>query len=168
MITLNEPFQLFTPERSEELIARAMSQEIVSGKTYSNQQHIRTNDIVWFSLDDSEYNEMWDLVKDYWDQVHWYEHPVQISRYTPGQYYDWHSDDKPNRRRTSTRHLTLTCTLRPAPGAVFETESDTYDLQAGQAILFPSSLKHRAHAPTQGERWSFTIWYMRRHEATET
>ena len=168
MIELNKPFQLFTPEQCEDIIARAMNEEIVSGQTYSNQAHIRTNDIVWFSLKEDEYNQMWELVKDFWEEVHWFEHPIQISRYTPGQYYDWHSDDKPNRRRTSTRCLTLTCTLRTAPGAVLETESGTYDLQTGEAVLFPSAIQHRACAPTTGERWSFTIWYMKRHAADKT
>ena len=166
MIALNEPFQLFTEEQCEALITRAQAQEIVQGQTYSNRLHVRNNDIVWFSLEQNEYNNMWELVKDYWEEVHWFEHPIQISRYSTGQYYDWHSDNKPNRRRTSKRHLTLTCTLRAAPGAVFETELGTYDLQPGQAILIPSSLQHRACSPTEGERWSLTVWYMQRHEST--
>ncbi len=168
MIELNQTFQLFTENECADLISRAQAQNFKLGQTYTNKEHIRTNQIVWLHLSDSEYDSLWELVKDYWGQVHWYEQPIQISRYSTGQYYDWHKDSKPNHRRTSVRHLTLTCTLQSAPGAVFETELGTYDLSAGQAILFPSTLDHRACAPTQGERWSFTIWYMKRNASDKT
>ena len=102
MIALNQPFQLLTETECADFISRARTLEMVKGQTYTNQTHVRTNDIIWFSFTEDERNRFWELVKDYWDQVHWYEHPVQISIYKPGQYYDWHTDDKPNRRRTST------------------------------------------------------------------
>ena len=163
MIELNHPFRLFTKEQCDDLILRTQSQEFDQGRTYSNNENIRTNQVVWLELTDKEYDSLWELVRDYWDQVHWYERPIQISRYSAGQFYDWHNDNKPNRRRSSVRHLTLTCTLQSAPGAVFETELGIYDLAQGEAILFPSAMEHRACAPTQHERWSFTIWYMKRN-----
>lgn len=163
MIQLNEPFQLFTPDQCEDLIRRARAEQMIQGQTYTSRKNIRTNHIVWLNLDQHEYDYLWELVKDFWGQVHWYEQPIQISRYSPGEFYDWHSDSKPNHRRTSVRHLTLTCTLQTAPAAIFETKLKSYDLRPGEAVIFPSDLDHRACAPTQGERWSFTIWYMKRN-----
>lgn len=162
MIELNVPFRLFTEDQCEYLIERALQQELEWGKTYSPDVKVRTNEITWLELSEGEYDNLWNIVKDYWNEIHWYEKPIQISRYGPNQFYEWHDDAKPNRHRTSLRHLTLTCTLKSAPGAVFETELGVYDLMPGEAILFPSKLRHRALAPTIGERWSFTVWYMQR------
>lgn len=168
MIALNQPFQLLTETECADFISRARTLEMVKGQTYTNQTHVRTNDIIWFSFTEDERNRFWELIKDYWGQVHWYEHPVQISIYKPGQYYDWHTDDKPNRKRSSKRHLTLTCNLQCAPGALFETRLDSYDLKLGEAIIIPSESEHRACAPTESERWSLTIWYMKKKNAAET
>ena len=163
MIKLNQPFQLFTEEECADLISRALQQKIIWGTTFTNDPTARKNQIVWLNLSEKEYDKLWDIVEPFWTEIHWYEKPIQISRYTPGQYYDWHHDINPNHRRSSIRHLTLTCTLKSAPDAIFETKLDRYDLQPGQAILFPGGLEHRACAPTSGERWSLTVWYMRRN-----
>ena len=169
MIELNQPFQLFSEEQCKDIISRASKEEIIWGTTYTNKKNVRNNQIVWLPLSAKEYDDLWNLVEPFWGTVHWYEKPVQISRYTPGQFYDWHGDQKPNHRRSSVRHFTLTCTLQIAPDALFETRLGSYDLQTGQAILFPSELEHRACAPSSGERWSLTVWYMRKkHEATTT
>ncbi len=161
-LKLNEPFRLFTEEQCQDLIRRATEQGLQQGQTYSSNTDIRNNNVSWLELADEEYNYLWETVKDFWWTVHWYEKPVQISRYQPGELYDWHDDAKPNKGRSSVRHLTLTCTLQSAPGAVFETEDGVFELEPGMAVLFPSDKKHRATAPAEGERWSFTVWYMRR------
>lgn len=161
-LQLNEPFQLFTEEQCKDFIRRANEQGLQQGQTYSSNSNARSNNVSWLELTDDEYNYLWETVKDFWWSVHWYEKPVQISRYAPGEFYEWHDDAKPNKGRSSIRHLTLTCTLQSAPGAVFETENRVYDLAPGMAVLFPSDVKHRATEPTEGERWSFTVWYMRR------
>jgi hypothetical protein len=161
-LKLYEPFRLFTEKRCKDLIRRATDKGLQSGETYSSTSDVRINNVSWLELDNDEYDYLWETVKDFWWTVHWYEKPIQISKYSPGEYYDWHDDAKPNKGRSSVRYLTLTCTLQSAPGAIFETEDRVYDLEPGMAVLFPSDKKHRATSPTEGERWSFTVWYMKR------
>jgi len=97
----------------------------------------------------------------YSSRVDWFEEPVQISRYSAGEFYDWHIDQY-KMKRSSQRSVTLTCTLNQANDAIFETERQQYNLDKGEAVLFDSALRHRAVAPSNGERWSFTVWYMKR------
>jgi len=102
---------------------------------------------------------MWDLllpyIKDH--EIKYLEHPYQVSNYRPGEFYSWHQDYTLNSRRRK-RIATLTCTLQTAPGAIIETRNGNFNLGVGQAVIFPAELKHRATAPTSGERWSFTVW----------
>lgn len=161
-LQLNVPFRLFTEEQCKDLISRAESQGLSQGQTYSANSEARNNNVSWLELTNEEYDYLWETVKDYWWTLHWFEKPVQISKYAKGDFYDWHDDAKPNKSRSSVRHFTLTCTLQSAPGAVFETEDQVFDLEPGMAVLFPSDKQHRATEPAEGERWSFTVWYMRR------
>jgi hypothetical protein len=161
-ILLYEPFQLWSGEECKDLISRAKD-GMNRGKVYHahNYDNVRTNDVSWIDLTEDERNYCWEIVKPFWDVITWFEHPVQVSRYQPGQFYDWHIDEKPGNKRSSTRYLTLTCTLQTAPDAKFELKNRTYNLETGQAVIFPSKLDHRATAPSEAERWAFTIWYMK-------
>jgi predicted 2-oxoglutarate/Fe(II)-dependent dioxygenase YbiX len=51
--------------------------------------------------------------------------------------------------------------LKKAPGATFELKNRIYDLNVGEAVIFPSKIDHRANPPIDQERWAFTIWYMK-------
>jgi len=161
MIQLLMPFQLFTEDQCKNLIQRALATKLTVGKTYNRNPQVRTNWVTWIELDESEYDLLWELVQPWWHELDWFQKPVQISCYKPEEYYDWHEDflESP---RSSYRQLTLTCTLQTAPGAIFETREHKFDLQPGYAVIFPAKLDHRACAPTVGERWSFTVWYMKR------
>ena len=164
-IQLEQPFQLFTPSQCLELIQRAQSLELKQGLVMSSDplRQRRNNHAHWLSLEEVEYDMLWELVRP-WHQLlslTWMQKPIQISRYHTGEFYDWHPDSHSYDHRSSVRALTLTCTLQTAAGAVFETRRGSYDLKQGEALVFPAELEHRACAPTLGERWAFTVWYMR-------
>ena len=91
--------------------------------------------------------------------VTWLEEPIQVSKYDTGQYYSWHKDQLVN-NRTSSRLLTLTCTLQNAPGGLFETRNHSFELNAGEAVIIPSDVDHRALPPISGTRWALTAWGM--------
>lgn len=162
LVRLYEPFTLWSVQECEDLISRSLD-NLSQGKVYHQNtfNSVRTNFVSWVNLTQQEFDHCWEIVQPYHSIITWFEHPVQISKYSEGEFYDWHRDEKPGNKRKSIRHLTLTCTLQPAEGATFELRNRTYNLETGQAVIFPSKLDHRANAPLQGQRWAFTIWYMR-------
>ena len=163
-IQLEQPFKLFTEQQCHSLILRAQQLELKPGQVMGGdplRQH-RNNHAYWIALEDNEYDMLWDITMSLHGQYHltWMQQPTQISLYRTGEFYDWHPDVYYGNHRKSIRSLTLTCTLQKAAGAVFETRNGVYDLDQGEAIIFPADLEHKACAPTQGERWALTVWYM--------
>jgi len=156
---LLEPFQLFTPQECDEIILRAKTQLSEARTTGGYNKNVRSNTVAWLEFENQD--RLYNIMTGREDiTVTWLQYPYQVSSYAPGEFYDWHEDIVPSKRRSSVRSLTLTCTLEPAPGAQFQTKTTAYDLHKGQAILFPARLEHRATAPTQGTRWAFTVWGM--------
>mgnify|MGYP000589357088 CR=1 FL=1 len=164
-----EPFPLFCPQECQELIRAA--DQLQPGRTQNPDpdQRVRTNSIFWLALQPELKDRLWRLALSFRDRYPWtwFQEPVQISRYRPGEYYHWHRDSYGNESRSSTRAITLTCTLQPAPGAVFSVEDRDFDLAAGEAVIFDSHQLHCAQAPAAGERWAFTVWYMQPNPALQ-
>lgn len=157
---LLEPFELFSQQECARLID-AVSTVIPAGVWGAGRKEsVRNNSVYWYELPKDLKDRLWQAGQHFSEQYPWtwFQEPVQISSYGPGEFYNWHDDVIGG--RSSRRCLTLTCTLMPAPGAVFETENQVFDLAAGQAVFFPSTLVHRARAPLEGTRWAFTVWYM--------
>ncbi len=164
-IQLERPFKLFTDSECCQLIERAQQLELKQGQVMSRDplRQRRNNHTYWLALEEREYDYLWELVRPWHSQLGltWMQKPIQISKYHTGEFYDWHPDSYSQDQRKSVRALTLTCTLQRAAGAFFETRNGSYDLEPGEAIVFPAELEHRACAPTAGERWAFTVWFMR-------
>jgi hypothetical protein len=168
-IALEKPFQLFEPRECQQLIEQA--RELMPGRVMGADplRTSRNNNVFWQELDENLKQRLWMLAERFRPRYPWtwFQEPVQISRYAPGEYYDWHSDTYGTEGRSSVRCLTLTCTLRPAPGAVFAFEDQEFDLATGQAVFFDSHRLHRAAAPISGERWALTVWYMQPNPALQ-
>ena len=159
MIPLLEPFQLFTADQCDAIIARAQHNLHAARTTAGYIDTVRTNTVAWLEFEDQ--GRFYDIMTGRTDHtVTWLQHPYQVSCYKPGEFYEWHQDIIHTTKRSSIRSLSLTCTLEPAAHAQFQTESKNYDLKKGQAILFPATLKHRATAPKSGTRWALTVWGM--------
>lgn len=164
---LHTPFQLFSTKQCKKIIKLAQQQHaIMRGWTMGGVHSMRTNSVYWLHPDDIPPSwDLWVQVKRHlsarpdlpvdWLQEHW-----QISKYHTGEFYDWHSDSRPEHKRSSERSLTLTCTLQSAPGAALELGEHRWELPAGWAVVFPASDLHRATPPTQGTRWALTVWGM--------
>jgi hypothetical protein len=161
-IELYKPFQLFTPEDCEEIIKEASAwtegtRSLAAGRKVAPR---RTSTTFWYHPKRFTPDDLLDYFipfteQDY--QVSWVQRPIQVARYKPGQLFGWHFDQYRG-KRSHGRLLTLTCTLREAPGADIEVEDHPFTLKAGQAVIFPANVLHRATAPTEGERWAFTTW----------
>jgi predicted 2-oxoglutarate/Fe(II)-dependent dioxygenase YbiX len=131
------------------------------GKLYTGQTNtqLRNNRIVWYK--DSRHYQIWtDFLKNFDPEIDWVETP-QISYYTPGEYFELHTDQQEGSKRTHIRRLTLTANLQTADGGCIEVLGKKYtEMKKGQAVVFASSCQHRAISPITGERISLTIWGM--------
>jgi hypothetical protein len=118
-------------------------------------EHIRSNSVCWIEYDVIS-------LAHHFPPHDWIANPCQLSRYAPGESYDWHHDVILG--RSSSRLYTLTVTLQPAAGAHIEIGDTVIDLKPGEGVVFDSDLQHRATAPTHGTRYAFTTWAMRRNK----
>lgn len=87
---------------------------------------------------------------------------LQLARYGPGHFYDWHLDI--GKGSLSTRKLSVSLQLSdPADydGGDLEIQFDKdgpSPKAIGTLIVFPSYLCHRVMPVTRGERWSLVAW----------
>ena len=159
MIEFYKPFRLFSLEEVNYLVSQ-IGRLGPAGVTQANRPNpkIRTNRIFWLEPDQVLDHKLWRLVIPDRPYLTWYQRPIQISVYRKGEHYDWHHDVIAN--RTSRRAVTLTATLKTAENARLEVKDRIYDLDPGEAVVFPSEDLHRATAPLEGERIALTVWYM--------
>jgi hypothetical protein len=88
---------------------------------------------------------------------------AQLTRYLPGQKYDWHMDL--GNREASFRKVSLVLQLSRGVGHGCGTEIFHGDLAVnriaadiGDVVVFPSFVMHRAAAVETGVRWSLVLW----------
>jgi len=147
----------------------------------------RNSDIVWMS-DRWIYNEIQPYIRSANVQAGWnfewdFSESCQFTKYTKGQFYDWHCDswNKPYIRENSNapdhgkiRKLSVTVTLsdpKDYKGGELEFDFRQNDpdkpnkkikckeiLPKGSLIVFPSFVWHRVCPVTKGERNSLVIW----------
>jgi PKHD-type hydroxylase len=88
---------------------------------------------------------------------------AQLTRYVAGQQYDWHMDL--GRGKSSLRRVSIVVALNDADeydggGLEFFYGSQPNPLcrlSAGEAVLFPSYVMHRAAAVLSGIRWTLAV-----------
>ena len=138
-------------------------------------------DLVWPYLLEANRESGWN-----WD-IEWAE-GFQFTKYTKGQFYDWHCDswdkpyDKPNTPdHGKIRKLSMTCQLTDGSeykGGELEFDFRNYDphmrdeskhrvqckeiLPKGSIIVFPSFVWHRVKPVTSGTRYSLVVWHLGR------
>ena len=91
---------------------------------------------------------------------------AQLTRYSDNQQYGWHVDLGPN--QASLRKVSVVVELTPQATRVGggveifygETSNNKVPLQAGDLLIFPSFVLHRASKVESGVRWSLVFWFM--------
>jgi Rps23 Pro-64 3,4-dihydroxylase Tpa1-like proline 4-hydroxylase len=89
---------------------------------------------------------------------------AQLTRYTPGQHYDWHMDLGAG--AMSLRKLSIVAELAGAEAGggleIFhgEERNNRVQLRAGDVAVFPSFVMHRAVHVVRGTRWSLVMWLL--------
>ena len=162
---LYEPFQFLTTTECDELVDYSQKQSSELGKILEEGK-VNNARITWVEDRHPRWQEWIDIFNKIEPVIESLLSP-QIATYNPGEERQWHTDYWPAHRPT-TRHFTLTCELQSAPGGKLEIENKKFVLKKGQAIIFRpddpgapgSGDRHRAVAPTEGQRISLTIWAM--------
>ena len=154
----------------------------------------RDSNIVWMS-DRWIYKEIHPYINSANQNAGWnfewdHSESCQFTKYTKGQYYDWHCDswDKPYVREHPNdpshgkiRKLSMTCQLTDGSeykGGELEFDFRNYDphmrdeskhrvqckeiLPKGSIIVFPSFVWHRVKPVTSGTRYSLVVWHLGR------
>jgi PKHD-type hydroxylase len=102
------------------------------------------------------YNYGFDLTKDIGQ--------AQLTRYRPGQHYEWHMDlgsGQPSLRKiTAVVELTARHSMKGGGIEIFYGQSgvNKVDLDIGDVVIFPSFIMHRASVVDNGTRWSLVLW----------
>ena len=115
---------------------------------------VRSNAVCWIEYDVHR-------LAEYFPMHDWIANPCQLSRYQPGEAYNWHHDVI--KGRSSRRLYTLTVTLQCAENAHLQIDDAVIELGVGEGVIFDSDRQHRALAPTAGIRYAFTTWAMTRN-----
>jgi PKHD-type hydroxylase len=94
---------------------------------------------------------------------------AQLTRYTEGQQYGWHMDLGSS--QASLRKITIVVELTDIASHIGggieifygDDVNPKVKLNAGDALVFPSFVMHRASQVQSGVRWSLVLWVNGRH-----
>jgi PKHD-type hydroxylase len=162
----------FTDSECKEIIDLHTRSHLVHGKILgTGNQTLRDSDIFWIPRTtdtDWLFSRLSDLVSLY-NQRYGFEladdmGQAQLTRYRPGQHYEWHMDlgsGQPSLRKV-TAVVELTCKQSIQGGGIEifygQSVGNKVDLDAGDVVLFPSFVMHRAVMVENGCRWSLVLW----------
>jgi PKHD-type hydroxylase len=132
---------------------------------------LRESDLFWIPrTTDTEwiFARLWNLVTLY-NSKYGFElsdelGQAQLTRYRPGQHYEWHMDLGPG--QMSLRKLTVVVELvakdlmKGGGLEVFygDAMENKVHVDIGDVVVFPSFVMHRALVIEGGTRWSFVLW----------
>jgi len=131
----------------------------------------RDSDIFWIPPCQNTnwiFDRLWDLVYTYnsnygFDLVR-DTGQAQLTRYRPGQHYEWHMDlgsGEPSFRKiTAVVELTARNSMKGGGIEIFYGQSggNKLDLDIGDVVIFPSFIMHRASMADSAIRWSLVLW----------
>ncbi len=165
---------VFTAAECERIIGLSSDIEGVEDNLQGRKGTVRSSKIFWTRREPERTQWMYDRVADAvttWNDasfrfdIRGCPEQFQLTCYEVGQMYDWHQDL--GRGPTSRRKISIT-TLLSNPtsfdgGNLEFFVSDVFrpapKLAPGDAVLFPSFMKHRVTPVTRGARWSLVAWF---------
>jgi hypothetical protein len=162
----------FTGEECTKIIGLHQNSQLVRGVMATGEgRSLRDSDIFWIPLaadTDWVFSRLWDSVSQY-NATYGFElademGQAQLTRYRPGQHYEWHMDlgaGRPSLRKiTAVVELTSRASREGGGIEIFYGQSieNRLDLDIGDIVLFPSFVMHRALMVESGTRWSLVLW----------
>jgi predicted 2-oxoglutarate/Fe(II)-dependent dioxygenase YbiX len=162
----------FAGDECTRIIDLHQNNQLVRGvMSTGDGRSLRDSDIFWLPrAADTEwiFSRLWDTVSQY-NATYAFElademGQAQLTRYRPGQHYEWHMDlgaGRPSLRKiTAVVELTPSASRQGGGIEIFYGRSieNRLDLDIGDVILFPSFVMHRASMVDSGTRWSLVFW----------
>ena len=152
----------------------------LSKKEEKNLLKTRDSSIVWMN-DNWIYKEIHPYVEQANKLAGWnfqwdYSESIQFTKYSKGQFYDWHIDsldevikNKDINHDGKNRKLSVTCNLsdeKDYGGGELQfchikkgkIKINTLKMGKGSIIVFPSYVWHRVKPITRGNRYSLVVW----------
>lgn len=165
----------------EDIIKRAAELSILDGKTGNGlDKKIRNSRITWIK-DPWIFDWITPAVHQINRELNWNfeisgSEDIQFTRYTEGQFYNWHTDNKFTEINNTDRKISVVIPLKDDSeyeGGDLEFYDTSFSPQStqdrvikkeefrkkGNLIIFPSYMWHRVTKVTKGERLSIVIWF---------
>ena len=148
----NADIQNIERQRNEE-----MEQATVTGEGYT-----RESQVSWLHRNDKWqwlYNKIEPVMYSHFPNMEYHNHgeALQYTYYGVGGFFNLHADCGD---MTPWRSISATIMIKNAiRGGQFRIEDfGTYNLGAGDAVIFPSTLNHEVSSIIEGERVSLVLW----------
>lgn len=164
---------LFTPEERAKIIANHENRDIMPVSVKSERYSYRETDVFWLSHGNPGLDWIYDRIAEATlklnNETYQFELETctdfQLARYRPGQHYQWHSDL--GAKGYSRRKLSVVVLLSDPSeyeGSKLQFGGDEFtrdaDINPGDAVFFPSWVRHRVTPVTTGVRWSLVGWWL--------
>ena len=162
----------FSEQECREIVSLHDSYGMVASKmNYYTGDPVRDCNLFWLPRNDRTewmFVRLWEAAKHFNEQYQFELSPdmgmAQLTRYAPGQQYNWHMDLGPG--QASLRKISIVLQLssnedmQGGGTEIFYGDSIDNRLHAdiGDVVMFPSFVMHRAAMITSGVRWSLVIW----------
>ena len=161
----------FSCDECDKIIGMHRDHDLVFGRIPSGTGLVRNSDLFWIPCNIKTqwiFSRLSKVIEQYNARYGFQLAPdigqAQLTRYRPGQHYDWHMDLGPNqsslRKITVVVELTSQAQIEGGGLEVFygESQDNRLALDIGDVAVFPSFVMHRASIVNSGVRWSLVLW----------
>jgi PKHD-type hydroxylase len=162
---------ILSAECCEELVRFAKAAGFENGETgEGGEAQGRSSSVFWLD-DQARFGQVLALIVDTFNKAAFGHFRLpglsklelpQISRYQPGDYYAWHTDDGEElgiRERKLSMSIELSAPADYAGGQLeFRNWVVPGEQDIGSALIFLPDLEHQVAAVTGGERYSLVAW----------
>jgi len=130
----------------------------VSSEGLSEYDMTRKSDVAWLTRDKWSWLHVriYERMRSIRPELENGSGSLQLTRYTPGQYFQAHTDNGPNTPRT----MSSTVLLENADegGELVFSDAPSLSMQSGDAVFFDSNLMHEIQTVKSGTRYSIVKW----------
>ena len=179
--------KVFKKEECENLIKIGSNLILEEAKTKGKDKNYRKSKISWLSE-----NWIYDRLNSYleetnkeagWNFEYSFIEPLQFTKYSKEDYYDWHTDGNSDEYATykNQKNENFNGKIRKISATISLSSQSDYDggdlefdwglfgrknikeiKQQGSIIFFPSFTQHRITPVTRGTRYSLVMWVLGR------